>query len=77
VLAYLAVLRFRAGSLDVLAMLLTKIWPKEVHIEYWMQTKEGWSVELKSIATHSLGDNVRSIMKWSKLPMGPSETLLL
>jgi hypothetical protein len=26
--------------------IMGKIWMKEVHIEYWMQTKEGWSVEL-------------------------------
>ena len=50
-----------------------KIWPKEVHIEHWMQAKEGWSVELKIIATHNLGDNVRPIMKWEKLPMGPNK----
>jgi hypothetical protein len=42
-----------------------------------MQTKEGWSVELKRIATHNLGDGVSSIMKWEKLPMGPGEALLL
>jgi hypothetical protein len=54
-----------------------KIWSKEVHIKYWMQTKEGWSVELKSIATHNLGDNVSPITKWEKLSMGPGETLLL
>jgi hypothetical protein len=42
-----------------------------------MQTKEGWSVELKSIATHNLGDGVKPITKWVKLPMGPDETLLL
>jgi hypothetical protein len=38
-----------------------------------MQTKEGWSVELKSIATHNLGDSVRPIKKWMKLLMGPDE----
>jgi hypothetical protein len=54
-----------------------KYWSKEVHIEYWMQTKEGWSVELKIIADHSLGDSVRPIMKWEKLLMGPGETILL
>jgi hypothetical protein len=54
-----------------------KIWPKDVHIEYWMQTKEGWSVELKSIATHNLGDSVRPITKWVKLLTGPDETFLL
>jgi len=42
-----------------------------------MNTKEGWSVELKIIATHDLGDSVRPITKWEKLPMGPSEMLLL
>jgi hypothetical protein len=50
---------------------------KEVHIEYWMQTKEGWSVEIKIIATHNLNDSVRPIMKGLKLLMGPGETLLL
>jgi hypothetical protein len=42
-----------------------------------MEAKEGWSVELKSIATHNLGDNVRPITKWAKILMGPNETLLL
>jgi hypothetical protein len=42
-----------------------------------MQTKEGWSVELKNIATHNLGDSIRPITKWVKLLMGPGETLLL
>jgi hypothetical protein len=50
---------------------------KEVHIEYWMQTKERWSAELKIIATHILSDSVRPIKKWVKLPMGPGEMLLL
>jgi hypothetical protein len=53
------------------------MWPKEVHIEYWMKTKEGWSVELKIISTHNLGDSVRPITKWVKLSMGLNETLLL
>jgi hypothetical protein len=39
-----------------------KIWPKEVHIEHWVKAKEGWSVELKNIATHNLGDSVRPIV---------------
>ena len=51
--------------------------PKEVHIEHWMQAKDEWSVELKSIATHNLGDSVMSITKWEKILMGPDETLLL
>jgi hypothetical protein len=42
-----------------------------------MQNKEGWSVELKIISTHNLGDSVWPITKWVKLPMGPEETLLL
>jgi hypothetical protein len=42
-----------------------------------MQTKEGWSVELKNIATHNLGDSIRPITKWAKLLMGPGEMLLL
>jgi hypothetical protein len=42
-----------------------------------VQAKEGWSVELKGIATHNLVDSVRPIIKWAKLSMGPHETLLL
>jgi hypothetical protein len=42
-----------------------------------MQTKEGWNVELKIISTHNLGDSLRPITKWEKIPMGPDETLLL
>jgi hypothetical protein len=43
---------------------------KEVHIEHWVQAKEWWSVELKSIVTHNLGDGVRPIEKWVELPDG-------
>ena len=50
---------------------------KEVQIEHLVQAKEGWSVELKIIATHNLGDNVRPIEKWEEILMGPRETLLL
>jgi hypothetical protein len=50
---------------------------KEIHIEHWVQAKEGWSVELQSIATHKLGDSVKPIAKWEELSMGPCETLLL
>jgi hypothetical protein len=50
---------------------------KDLHSEYWMHANEGWSVELKRIATHNLGDGVRPITKWEKLPMGPDEMLLL
>jgi hypothetical protein len=42
-----------------------------------MHTKEGWSVELKIIATHNLGDSIRPITKWVKLLMEIDETLLL
>jgi hypothetical protein len=42
-----------------------------------MQIKEGWSVELKIIATDNLGDSLRPIKKWLNLLMGPSEILLL
>ena len=42
-----------------------------------MKNKEGWSVELKSISTHNLGDSVRPIKKWEKLPMVLGEMLLL
>jgi hypothetical protein len=42
-----------------------------------MHTKEGWSVELQIISTHSLGDSVRLVTKWVKLLMGPNEMLLL
>jgi hypothetical protein len=50
---------------------------KEVHIEHWLQAKEGGSVELKSIVTHSLGDSVRPIAKWMELLMGPCKELFL
>jgi hypothetical protein len=42
-----------------------------------VQAREGWSVELKSIATHKLGDSVRPIVKWVELPMGPCKALFL
>jgi hypothetical protein len=54
-----------------------KYGPKEVHIEHWVQAKEWWSVELKSIVTHNLGDGVRPIEKWVELLMGPCKMLLL
>jgi hypothetical protein len=50
---------------------------KEVHIEYWVQAKEGWSVVLKSIATHNLGDSVRPISKWAEILMGPCKVFFL
>jgi hypothetical protein len=42
-----------------------------------MQSEEGWSVELKTIATHILGDSLMPIMKWAKLSMGLDDMLLL
>jgi hypothetical protein len=35
-----------------------------------VQAKEGGNVELKRIVAHILGDGVRSITEWTKLPMG-------
>jgi hypothetical protein len=35
-----------------------------------VQAKEEENVELKSIVTHNLGDGIRSIAEWMKLPMG-------
>jgi hypothetical protein len=40
-----------------------------------VQAKEGWSVELKSIATPNLGDSLRPIDKWVELPMGTVKAL--
>ena len=54
-----------------------EIWSKEIHVEDWMQTKEGGNVELKSIVTHNLGDGVQPITEWGKLPMGPCKAFLL
>jgi hypothetical protein len=42
-----------------------------------VQYKEGWSVELKIITTHNLGDSVRPIVKWVEIPMGPCKELFL
>jgi hypothetical protein len=42
-----------------------------------VQSKEGGNVELKSIATHNLGDGVRSIVKWTKLLMGSWKAFFL
>jgi hypothetical protein len=43
---------------------------KEVHVEHWVQAKERRNVEHKRIIPHNLGDGVRTIMEWAKLPMG-------
>jgi hypothetical protein len=42
-----------------------------------VKAKEGGNVELKIIVTHSLGDGVRSIAEWRKLPMGSCKKLFL
>jgi hypothetical protein len=42
-----------------------------------MQAKEGGNFELKIIFTHSLGDDVRSIVEWMKLLMGSCTTFFL
>jgi hypothetical protein len=42
-----------------------------------VQVKEGENVELKTIITHSLGDGVRYIMEWKKLPMRPCKEFFL
>jgi hypothetical protein len=42
---------------------------KEIHVEHWVQAKERRNVDLKIIIPHDLGDSVRSITEWVKLPM--------
>jgi hypothetical protein len=42
-----------------------------------MHTKEGGNVELKRIVTQNLGDGVRPITEWVKLPMGPCKVFFL
>ena len=48
-----------------------------VHIEYWVQTKEWWNIELEGIVPYSLGDGVRSVLERAKLTVGSSEELLM
>ena len=50
---------------------------KEIHVEHWVQAKERRNVELKRIIPHGLGDNVQSIKKWVKLPMGSYKAFFL
>jgi hypothetical protein len=50
---------------------------KESHVEDWMQRKEGGNVELKIIVTDRLGDGIRPIMEWAKLPMVPCKAVFL
>jgi hypothetical protein len=42
-----------------------------------VQAKERGNVELKTIATHSLGDGVRYIAEWMKLLMGSCKVFFL
>jgi hypothetical protein len=49
----------------------------EVQIKQWVQAKEGGNVELKIIVTHGIGDGVRSISEWTKLPMGSCKAFFL
>jgi hypothetical protein len=42
-----------------------------------MHAKERGNVELKIMVTHRIGDVVRSIMEWEKLPMGTFKELFL
>jgi hypothetical protein len=42
-----------------------------------VQAKEGGNVELKIIVTHNLGDGIRSIAEWMKLPMGSCKVFFL
>ena len=48
-----------------------------VHIEHWVQAKEWWNAELKSIGPYSLSDGVWPISEKVKLLVGPSKVLLL
>jgi hypothetical protein len=50
---------------------------KEIHVEHWVQAKERRNVELKSIIPHNLGNNVRPITEWLKLPMGSCKAFFL
>jgi hypothetical protein len=42
-----------------------------------VQAKERRNAEFKRIITHNLGDGVRSITDWVKLPMGPYKEFFL
>jgi hypothetical protein len=50
---------------------------KEIHIEHWVQAKERRNVELKIIISHGLGDGLRPITEWVKLPMGSCKAFFL
>jgi hypothetical protein len=46
-------------------------------LKHWVQAKERGNVEIKIIVPHNLGDGVRLIMEWVKLPMGPCKAFFL
>ena len=48
-----------------------------VHIEHSMQVKEWRNVVLQSIASHSLGNVVRTMSEWSELLMGSCKVFFL
>ena len=50
---------------------------KAVYIEYWVQTKELWNIELEGIVPYNLGDGVWPISERANLAVGSSEALLL
>ena len=50
---------------------------KKIHVEHWVQAEERRNVEFKSIIPHGLGDSVRSITEWVKLPMGYCKAFFL
>ena len=50
---------------------------KAVYIEYWVQTKEWWNIEIEVIVPYSLGDGVQPVSERAKLAVGSSEALLL
>jgi hypothetical protein len=50
---------------------------KDIHVEHWVQAKERRNIELKRIIPHDLGDSVRPIIEWTKLPMGSCKAFFL
>jgi hypothetical protein len=49
----------------------------EIHVEHWVQAKERRNVELKRIIIHNLGDGLRPIIEWVKIPMGFGKAFFL
>ena len=54
-----------------------KVWSQPIHIEYSVQTKEMWNVELEGVVPYHLGDGVWPISEHMKLAVGSSKVLLL